>query len=309
MRQFVKNLLLFLVSASLTLVSAALFLPDASMVGVMGVELKKLARVKEMPGERLIFVGGSNLLYGLNSPEIEKCLGRPVVNMGHHAGLGLCYQMAAVMPHLHQGDVVVLSPEYENFKSGDQCFGKTLLVSLLTDVVPWGEVSLMPGHERKLVRWIFQSGARKILRLMGLRAKPGAIDLMSFNDQGDLTEHWGRTNLVLATKSKLAKELEIDVCYDVMPYLKCFQEHCRKIGAKLFLAPPVIERGAFLSQRSFIEKLSRDLSDAGFPFIGEPQTYAFDAAEMYNTVYHPNWIGLQKRTQRLVCDLQRAMAQ
>ena len=47
------------------------------------------ARAERIDGRRVIFVGGSNVLFGLNAPSLEKRIGVPVVPYGTHAGLGM----------------------------------------------------------------------------------------------------------------------------------------------------------------------------------------------------------------------------
>ena len=77
--------------------------------------LDKERLLKEAPSPRLVLVGGSGLAFGIDSPTLEQALGGrySVVNMGLHAGLGLDFMLNEALDGLREGDVVVLSPEYD----------------------------------------------------------------------------------------------------------------------------------------------------------------------------------------------------
>ena len=78
--------------------------------------------LRESPGPRIIFVGGSNLLFGLDSPTVYRDTGYHPVNMGVQGGLRLDYLLNEVEPHVRSGDVVLLALEhpllYEAFGDG-----------------------------------------------------------------------------------------------------------------------------------------------------------------------------------------------
>jgi hypothetical protein len=61
---------------------------------------------------RLLVVGGSGSLFGVDAELIQDKLGVPTVNLGTHAGLG-AYIFYQARSYLRQGDSVLLCPEYE----------------------------------------------------------------------------------------------------------------------------------------------------------------------------------------------------
>ena len=64
---------------------------------------------------RMIFVGGSNLSFGLNSKIIEDELDVNPINTGIHALIGLQYMFRNTIQYIKEGDVVVLALEYQHF--------------------------------------------------------------------------------------------------------------------------------------------------------------------------------------------------
>src|SRR5688572_21345445 len=53
---------------------------------------------------RIIFIGGSNLPFGIKSDMMQKELGRPIVNMGLVAGLGIDFLLKEVAGQVRAGD-------------------------------------------------------------------------------------------------------------------------------------------------------------------------------------------------------------
>lgn len=71
--------------------------------------LDKIDRAESTHEPQLLLVGDSNLVFGIDSAEIEKELGIPVVNMGLHAGLGNEFLLKIAEFYAEPGDTVVVS--------------------------------------------------------------------------------------------------------------------------------------------------------------------------------------------------------
>ena len=137
MKRFILKTALFCVASFAALVFVCFCFPDVGMKrSMLEVELKKRSVLRDKPGPRIVFVGGSSVAHGIDSKLIEKGLGRPVVNMGLHAGLGICYNMASALPCLHKGDVVFLLPEYSNYYDNN-CYGNMETLAMVADVISW----------------------------------------------------------------------------------------------------------------------------------------------------------------------------
>jgi hypothetical protein len=64
---------------------------------------------------RILIVGGSSTLFGIDAELIEKKLNVPTINLGTHAGLGLRYLLDRATRLARPGDIILLSPEYETW--------------------------------------------------------------------------------------------------------------------------------------------------------------------------------------------------
>jgi hypothetical protein len=62
--------------------------------------------------QRLLVTGGSGAHYTINSQEIEKGLGIPVVNLGLDGPVGLDVILPSIIDQVRPGDIVLLIPEY-----------------------------------------------------------------------------------------------------------------------------------------------------------------------------------------------------
>jgi hypothetical protein len=99
MKKFIKQLLI--VSLLLvTLLAGSLFLiPDyTARESALAVLPNKHRMLRETSSPRIIFLGGSNLCFGLDSRRIADTFDMPVVNLGLHAGIGLKFMMEDLKP-------------------------------------------------------------------------------------------------------------------------------------------------------------------------------------------------------------------
>ena len=75
----------------------------------------KDVRAKNITSRKIIIIGGSNALFGINSELIKKKTGLPVVNLATQAGLDIDFLYYKIKQHIKEGDVVVLPLEFEYY--------------------------------------------------------------------------------------------------------------------------------------------------------------------------------------------------
>ena len=87
-----KPLLCFLAKGVLLLVVLFLFCFEIVMpqylYGFNASIIDKVQRAESIKEPKILLIGNSNLVFGIDSEMIEEEIGMPVVNMGVHAGLG-----------------------------------------------------------------------------------------------------------------------------------------------------------------------------------------------------------------------------
>ncbi|MBN8899649.1 MAG: hypothetical protein BGO51_13675 [Rhodospirillales bacterium 69-11] len=75
----------------------------------------KLARGAALPSPKLVILAGSNAPYSHRCETMEPILEMPCVNAGVAVGIGLDYLFARWRPLLHEGDIVYLPMEQEQY--------------------------------------------------------------------------------------------------------------------------------------------------------------------------------------------------
>ena len=310
MRRFLVKLAVFGASLYLVCVTACFFIKDKWLAqSELRVENFKRERLAKTAGSRIILVGGSNLKYGVDSPRLECAIGRPVVNMGLHAGLGIVYSLNHVRRHIHPGDCVVACPEFANFDDSGSCYGSEVLVSLLTDIRPSESVDLpFAGWLHHLLS-VPTLGAKKVMRALKLRPGPAPEDLNQWNAQGDYTAHWSCEKSFLAPLDQRGRPGSAYKSPEAMKaYLTTVAKEVKDRGGRFVLLPPAYRRAAYLKDKAYYDALQRDLQESGVGFAKPIERYTFEDGLMYDTAYHLNGRGVALRTNMLVVDIKEALA-
>ncbi len=100
------------------LIYAQLGVPTRSTTWSYEINQKKLQRAASIQKPKLLLVGGSATLFGMQAELIQKTLDYPTVNMGTHAGLGIAYMLHLTEQAAKPGDTVLLAFEYNTYTFG-----------------------------------------------------------------------------------------------------------------------------------------------------------------------------------------------
>ena len=306
MKTFLLNIFLLTCVTILVLGLSLFFIPDkASQYSILGALPDKHALLKKIHVEKIIILGGSNVSFGMNSKKLEERFKKPVVNMGIHAGLGLEYIVNDIKPYIKKGDQIVLMPEYEHFYT-DDFYGEMELVSMVFDIEPNSKQLLTKQQWIHLLQYIPTYSAKKIKNYIPslLNNKTKLVDIYhrnSFNEYGDAYIHWELPNQTYSSATINNGNECINA--DIIPFLKEFKLFVKKQGATLYLFPPVIEQTSFNHQKIIITKIAEELKNNDIAFVSEPKNYCYPKNLFFNSYYHLNKIGVDKRTQQVIDDL------
>jgi hypothetical protein len=96
---------------------------------------QRTAKLAEAIHDRkIIFIGGSNIRFGLDAAGLTRDLHMPVVNFGLHASLGMDVIADRAAHFIRPGDVVVFAPELSHFRAqGAADFGDDLRIDYLAE--------------------------------------------------------------------------------------------------------------------------------------------------------------------------------
>jgi len=255
---------------------------------------------------RIIFIGGSNLAFGLDSKMIEKGLGVRTINMGLHAGLGLRYMLFEIKPFVGRGDVVVVIPEYEQFFDSAYDGGDELAYVAMR----------FPETRRYLTSW---KQYRTIILGSSYAFRGSIYNLLTgsrfncsvayrrdaFSDCGDSIGHLDKEPFHKEiqrgwSEGRINREA-IDGLNDVNAYVEVR-------GGKVFFIYPAVEEKQYKLSEKQLNMLSDCLArELKIRILGKPLDYVFPEDHFFDTVYHLNCRGRAERTVKISKDLQKVL--
>jgi hypothetical protein len=308
--RFLKKALLLplLVMCSITLIS---LLPGENFFLNAFIDKEQLLHTTTTP--RIIFVGGSGLMYGLDSPCVEKALGLPVINTGLHGGLGMRFILSHVRPYIQPDDILILIPEYGVLARGYDFNAPTTASLVFTD--PRDKISyLSPRDYLEALRGFPSVAYNKVVvrPITRLRASQAPFLYPSpfywrklFNSNGDIIAHLNASKSLSPEQLKSYPPIGSNIG-DSVTMLKDFAEYATSRGAKVFLAfPPTVDTRYQQSAPSIAAIYDQLKQRLNIPIISLPSNYIYPIDYFYDTPEHLTARGRKARTERLIEDLKQ----
>ncbi|MBO6118588.1 MAG: hypothetical protein J6P44_08610 [Bacteroidales bacterium] len=260
---------------------------------------KKVDAVKNPDRDNaVIFIGGSNVTFGINSLLLEDSLKMQVINTSIHAGIGMKAMMDEFCKYAKQGDIVVLAPEYHQpYGSWDgeealsQLFFLYPYLGKSFNILQWKNVfSNIPS-----VLTLKKDYYKHIL--LHKNTKWSAYALSSFNKNGDIVAHWDKPK----TDFRHYKPFnEDDFSEKYFNYLSSKIKQTEEKGAKVIIVPPVIAKTSFATLQENVKRVEETYKKYNLKQECPSEVFAFPDSLNYNTPYHLGKQGADKRTLLLV---------
>lgn len=300
-----KFLLIFLLI--ILIFSLAIILPPNNIIKNTNIFAlpEKNTLLQKTIAPRIIFIGGSNLSFGLNSQMIKDSLKINPINTGIHAGIGLEFLLSNYLNYIKENDVVVLSPEYQQFY-GDIAEGDITLLVILIDILHntkdcnnmqiFGLLKYVPKYaSAKLKFWQYfeKVDTNQI----------GTVDRKSFNCYGDAYIHWS------LAKPKMVPIYDAKGKFNVklVKLLIGFKEKLLKKNVKLFITFPCYQSESYDATLTQIKEVERVLIENKFTLLSSPERYKMDDSIIFDTPYHLTKKGVNYRTTLLIEDLKKVI--
>ena len=286
-------------------------------ISYISTTIAKHERLQETSSPKVVFVGGSNLAFGLDSELIEKGLGIRSVNMGLAAGLGLRLMLDEVKPALRPGDIVVIAPEYELF-AGTVNGERDLAEMGLADL---GNLQYFRTVEQYVVLFkniplFFQDKLTPYLSAP-LHGRPITSEIYrrdGFNHYGDLTTHLGRSphtdwqaNFARdGINPNFDENSDSNVNGDALTILNEFHGYAQSKGVKVILTFPCVPDTLKVRDRRYIETLYRYLTtNSKLPIPDPPETFFYPLDCFFDSPYHLIAPCRERRTRQILDELRR----
>lgn len=252
----------------------------------------KCKLLNETESPRIIFVGGSNLAFGLDSQRIKDSLGINVINYGLHAGIGLKFMLDDVATYTRKDDILVIAPEYDHFYTIQ--YGESATIAPIQAIAGWKKLHLLNFTQIKNVLL----GLPRIIEYI----RPKNYDersytLSGFNEFGDEVKHWNLESINIAKPGISNRPFDYsfgEYFIEKIEFLK------KEKQCEVLIIPPVCRKSAFDAMTNEWEKIRSFLNDKGHPFLVSPECHALPDKYTYDTDYHMNYEGVQIYTSSII---------
>ena len=264
---------------------------------------------------KVVFVGGSNVLFGVDSKLFSEITKQPALNFGCAAGMGPELILELLLPYLYKGDLVVMRWEYGHFRF--QRSGEVNLTYLnLLSGPQSGFKKELPIYDRLSLSMAVPFA--HIRNAISTHYNPFvAADVYkckwNIDSLGNIRENNGtKMSLSLYTPSDQNLMEEYTISSDAQEIFSNFVDSCRNKGVRVIISWPNIYRNPlYLDHKVPQEKfgqIKEFWASLGLLTLGEPQDYFFDHSLVYDTLYHLNSDGVIKCTSLLAEQLKPALA-
>ena len=256
--------------------------------------IDKHKRLEQIQTPKIIFAGGSNLAFGLDSEKIENKFSIPIVNLGLHAGLGLSFMLEELKYSVKKGDVVFISPEYFLEEEGDYRLKKKSSgfykpAALFYDKNSVDDFNLFIENSEINLKNIFDS--KKIKKDFKIYSRE------SFNEYGDVVGHLKSNE----TKKLNDKSIFKYRNWEGINLINNFNEFAKKKNISVYFLYPDFLDSEYYKNKTVLDKLQIDLEkNLEIKIINSPNDFIFEKSFFFDTVYHLNKKGRNERTKKMI---------
>lgn len=312
MKKFFLRLSIF-ISIVIFILLVGMFLPATprAKTSLLYAKIDKDSMLENTTGNRLILVGGSNLSFGINSQLLKDSLNVNPINTGIQASLGLEYMIKEVVPFIKKGDVIVLSPEYNNFY-GTFAYGGEVLCRMFFDVqLKKGNKSFVDNFSElskeqmsKIIMYYPKYVSSKFSPFEYLTIKKDPVySRDSFNKYGDVTAHFNLPNENYLDLDPINEEFN----YKMIDVVKSFEKQVSMKGAKLFITFPAIEKQSYENNKNQINNIFIKIKEKNLSILGTPSEFVVSKDLTFNGYCHLNKQGMEVRTEQLIKELHKVL--
>ena len=292
MQKFVLRLFIFSILVSSFLFFLSFLRPENQTPSdYISAIIDKHTNLKRVKGHKIIFAGGSNLAFGINSKSIEDSLKVPVINLGLYGSLGMNFMINELKDCVQPGDIVFLSIEYFLSKDGDYQL-KKYVSSIYPPSRNYFTQNLYLDFKN-----IFKTKQEEFKTFIDGYKEYPAYSRKAFDEYGDAIAHLDMpSSTVLAGKVVLGYGE-----WDGIELLNDFGKFCFKKNIPVYFLYPNFPKTEYKINFQAINSLKKQIdNDLKIPVLNNPEDFVLADSCFYDTIYHLNKNGRKLRTERLI---------
>lgn len=272
----------------------------------MGELKSKYERLKETSGKRIVLVGGSGVAFDCDSALMDDFFpSYEIVNFGMYAGLGTKAVMDLSENYIHEGDIVIFSPEQSEQTFSDYFNGEYMWQA--ADGA-FGMLRDLKSENFEAMLGNFPRFALEKLNYVMKGQKPQTDSIYqkkSFNTYGDIELDTCRENILpngydVNQKVRFTEDV---VQPEFMDYMNDWAKRLEKKGAVVWYRYCPVNK---LSVEDMDDLAAYDVflrQKLDFPVIGNPEKSLMEAEWFFDTNFHLNQPGKEVNTVQLIRDM------
>lgn len=332
---------LFLTVLILTLGYISLFLYQLNAPVKAGHWLRNVYVVKNyiaqnLESPKVITVGGSNALFGINSAMIESAMGIRAVNFASLSTFPIQYHIYKLKKILNRGDTVILALEFNQYELTTQ-----YNTQFVNDVMAWDTDFFWSLILLEKIKFILSVSPKRIMEGVLSKVLVNKLDeaTRSARRSSDpalimklIKNHWTK-NFILPNDYSLSYDFRNLNKYgdtinnfgsflkeDINDYglsnnffyspttwktLTEFKKYCHNKNIKLFItwSPTAINKALDFNKKitqKKIDEIIANIKTVGIEILGEPNDFNYEKEFFFDTYDHLNNRGRNIRTKKIL---------
>ena len=267
---------------------------------------KKDAYASSITGQKIMFISGSNTLFGVDAEKIGKEFGIPTVNYGTHGGLSY-YTLHRAKKHLHSGDIAILPLEYAFYiyhKDNNE-------IEFINYILGYDPTFFEKYSAKSKILFISNANTKDLLKMATKRLLPRPpsehpYDAKYLNTNGDMTYYSDKQqkvpNAILnSTTSTVFKDPPLTT--DAKNELSNFINYCHENNITVYAAWP----NYLWKEKTFsgddlegIHAIEKFYCEHNVEILGNYTDCLYDENLFYDATYHLNAEGKRIHTEYLI---------
>lgn len=305
MSRFIRKLLIFFFAYVIAAALFFLIVPAQYTTTYNAGILDKMDRLENTESPKIILAANSNLAFGMNSEELEKAMGMPVVNLGLHGGLGNKFHERMASSNIGKGDILVIC--HTDFGDDGKMYAPDLLWFTIEDHYEVWDIPGIGGlleNAFNLPQYMIKATR---LYFTGKGNDPNLAETTqyarsNFNKYGDIISEAHKESDETRRPNMVSIPRISDTCINRLNRLN---KYCEQQGATMVVAgfpiPDMDDRPSDEEYNAFQKELSDKLD---CDVISDYTDYIYDPKYFNGLIYHLTDKGAELRTKQLIEDLE-----
>lgn len=281
--------------------------PDEFSTSYQRAIVRQYDYFKDIKENKIVFIGGSCLAFGLDLDLMEELTGMPCALLGNHFSDGVLLQLEMAKSNLIPGDTVVIElMSYSTYSSES-----ALLLSALGK-----RYDLHRFYPKEMLLPILEGYPAYFMKNLtywrGWGYDPGEpYCLASFDYRGNMILERNECEIPELYSAEVGDKYGWadyyaflrDIEQDFIDRLNSFSEYCAENGVSVYYTIPCYYEEAVNSEElmdPYNDELQRRLNA---PLISRSKDYVFPREYIYDGIAHCTNTGAKKRTELLYRDL------